>query len=200
MSSTSSSDQQPLAAEMVVNVGPSGTDYRGDVAETESIVPAQHVEFGGDGFNPIPRTGGLAGRCFSQIPLSGSQAALLPVRRGSRLCNSLGNFVSFEWRTHGRTRSLNDTRTNLDLHGRSHAMSFLASQWDAPSSMRMPAQLGQSATVTRRAQYPDPTERLALIMGTSACIMATARQACFVPGLWGLLRVLDMNEQCKREM
>ena len=32
---------------------------------------------------------------------------------------------------------------------------------------------------------PDPTERLALIMGTSACIMATTRQACFVPGLWG---------------
>jgi D-ribulokinase len=32
---------------------------------------------------------------------------------------------------------------------------------------------------------PDLTKRLAYIMGTSACIMATTRQPYFVPGVWG---------------
>jgi D-ribulokinase len=31
----------------------------------------------------------------------------------------------------------------------------------------------------------DATRRLGYIMGTSACIMATTRQPCFVPGVWG---------------
>lgn len=30
-----------------------------------------------------------------------------------------------------------------------------------------------------------PSSRLAYIMGTSACIMATTREPCFVPGVWG---------------
>lgn len=31
----------------------------------------------------------------------------------------------------------------------------------------------------------DVSDRLAYIMGTSACIMATTREPCFVPGVWG---------------
>ncbi|MGY8707789.1 FGGY-family carbohydrate kinase [Bradyrhizobium sp. 18BD] len=31
----------------------------------------------------------------------------------------------------------------------------------------------------------DVTDRLAYIMGTSACIMATTKEPCFVPGVWG---------------
>jgi D-ribulokinase len=31
----------------------------------------------------------------------------------------------------------------------------------------------------------DVCERMAYIMGTSACIMATTREPCFVPGVWG---------------
>src|SRR5205807_2846244 len=31
----------------------------------------------------------------------------------------------------------------------------------------------------------DVSDRLAYIMGTSACIMATTKQPCFVPGVWG---------------
>src|SRR6201999_435978 len=31
----------------------------------------------------------------------------------------------------------------------------------------------------------DVCDRLAYIMGTSACIMATTKEPCFVPGVWG---------------
>ena len=35
------------------------------------------------------------------------------------------------------------------------------------------------------AQAADPRKRLALILGTSACCMAVADEARFVPGVWG---------------
>ncbi|WP_454649023.1 FGGY-family carbohydrate kinase [Bradyrhizobium liaoningense] len=37
----------------------------------------------------------------------------------------------------------------------------------------------------RAGEAGDVSDRLAYIMGTSACIMATTKEPCFVPGVWG---------------
>src|SRR6266702_4415164 len=50
------------------------------------------------------------------------------------------------------------------------------------------AHAGGVGTIGGRAKSGEPVDvcrRLAYIMGTSACIMATTREPCFVPGVWG---------------
>lgn len=50
------------------------------------------------------------------------------------------------------------------------------------------AHAGGVGTIGGRARSGEPVDvcrRLAYIMGTSACIMATTREPCFVPGVWG---------------
>ncbi|HMJ98501.1 MAG TPA: FGGY-family carbohydrate kinase, partial [Reyranella sp.] len=50
------------------------------------------------------------------------------------------------------------------------------------------AHAGGIGTIGGRAKSGGPVEvckRLAYIMGTSACIMATTAEPCFVPGVWG---------------
>ena len=51
--------------------------------------------------------------------------------------------------------------------------------------MRMPAASAPSAAVSPTVRPVDVCGRLAYIMGTSACIMATTVEPCFVPGVWG---------------
>src|SRR5258708_10827616 len=50
------------------------------------------------------------------------------------------------------------------------------------------AHAGGVGTIGGRGQSGEPVDvcsRLAYIMGTSACIMATTSRPCFVPGVWG---------------
>src|SRR5256885_4308282 len=50
------------------------------------------------------------------------------------------------------------------------------------------AHAGGVGTIGGRARSGEPVDvcrRLAYIMGTSACIMATTHEPCFVPGVWG---------------
>ena len=50
------------------------------------------------------------------------------------------------------------------------------------------AHAGGVGTIGGRGKPGEPVDvcrRLAYIMGTSACIMATTREPCFVPGVWG---------------
>ena len=50
------------------------------------------------------------------------------------------------------------------------------------------AHAGGVGTIGGRGKSGEPVDvcrRLAYIMGTSACIMATTREPCFVPGVWG---------------
>jgi D-ribulokinase len=50
------------------------------------------------------------------------------------------------------------------------------------------AHAGGVGTIGGRGRTGEPVDvcrRLAYIMGTSACIMATTREPCFVPGVWG---------------
>jgi len=50
------------------------------------------------------------------------------------------------------------------------------------------AHAGGVGTIGGRGKSNEPVDvcrRLAYIMGTSACIMATTREPCFVPGVWG---------------
>ena len=50
------------------------------------------------------------------------------------------------------------------------------------------AHAGGVGTIGGRGESGEPVDvcrRLAYIMGTSACIMATTREPCFVPGVWG---------------
>jgi D-ribulokinase len=50
------------------------------------------------------------------------------------------------------------------------------------------AHAGGVGTIGGRSKSGEPVDvcrRLAYIMGTSACIMATTRERCFVPGVWG---------------
>ncbi|KRR22802.1 ribulokinase [Bradyrhizobium lablabi] len=50
------------------------------------------------------------------------------------------------------------------------------------------AHAGGVGTIGGRGRSGEPVDvcrRLAYIMGTSACIMATTREPCFVPGVWG---------------
>ena len=50
------------------------------------------------------------------------------------------------------------------------------------------AHAGGVGTIGGRERSNEPVDvcrRLAYIMGTSACIMATTREPCFVPGVWG---------------
>jgi D-ribulokinase len=50
------------------------------------------------------------------------------------------------------------------------------------------AHAGGVGTIGGRGKSSEPVDvcrRLAYIMGTSACIMATTREPCFVPGVWG---------------
>ena len=50
------------------------------------------------------------------------------------------------------------------------------------------AHAGGVGTIGGRGKSGEPVDvcrRLAYIMGTSACIMATTRESCFVPGVWG---------------
>src|SRR5882672_1969815 len=50
------------------------------------------------------------------------------------------------------------------------------------------AHAGGGGTIGGRGQSGEPVDvcsRLAYIMGTSACIMATTAEPCFVPGVWG---------------
>ena len=49
----------------------------------------------------------------------------------------------------------------------------------------MPAASARSAGATKSGGPVDVCDRLAYIMGTSACIMATTAEPCFVPGVWG---------------
>src|SRR5439155_10001061 len=50
------------------------------------------------------------------------------------------------------------------------------------------AHAGGVGTIGGRGKSGEPVDvfrRLAYIMGTSACIMATTSEPCFVPGVWG---------------
>ena len=51
--------------------------------------------------------------------------------------------------------------------------------------MRMQAGSARSAAAIEPGGPVDVCDRLAYIMGTSACIMATTVEPCFVPGVWG---------------
>ena len=51
--------------------------------------------------------------------------------------------------------------------------------------MPMPAASARSAARDGSGGTSDVCDRLAYIMGTSACIMATTEEPCFVPGVWG---------------
>jgi D-ribulokinase len=99
----------------------------------------------------------------------------------------LGDLASDEYARIGREIVAPGTPLGTGLKNAA-AQDFGLLQGTPVGSSLIDAHAGGVGTIGGRAKSGEPVDvcrRLAYIMGTSACIMATTREPCFVPGVWG---------------
>jgi D-ribulokinase len=99
----------------------------------------------------------------------------------------LGDFVSDGYARIGSEIVAPATRLGRGLTGRAASELGLDEGTPVGASL-IDAHAGGVGTIGGRAvrgESVDVCSRLAYIMGTSACIMATTTKPCFVPGVWG---------------
>ena len=99
----------------------------------------------------------------------------------------LGDLASDEYARIGREIVAPGTSLDAGLI-KSAAHDFGLLEGTPVGASLIDAHAGGVGTIGGRRKSGEPVDvcrRLAYIMGTSACIMATTREPCFVPGVWG---------------
>ena len=99
----------------------------------------------------------------------------------------LGDLASDEYARIGREIVAPGTSLNAGLI-KPAAHDFGLLEGTPVGASLIDAHAGGVGTIGGRGKSGEPVDvcrRLAYIMGTSACIMATTREPCFVPGVWG---------------
>ena len=99
----------------------------------------------------------------------------------------LGDLASDEYARIGREIVAPGTSLNAGLI-KPAAHDFGLLEGTPVGASLIDAHAGGVGTIGGRGKPGEPVDvcrRLAYIMGTSACIMATTREPCFVPGVWG---------------
>jgi D-ribulokinase len=99
----------------------------------------------------------------------------------------LGDLAKGDYARIGREIAVPGTALGAGL-SKSAAHDFGLVEGTPVSASLIDAHAGGVGTIGGRAKSGGPVDvcnRLAYIMGTSACVMATTTEPCFVPGVWG---------------